>query len=954
MIGKTISHYEILEKLGEGGMGVVYKAIDTKLDRHVAIKVLPPHLMSDEDAKTRFVHEAKAASGLDHPPICTIHEIDQTDDGQMFIAMGFYEGESLATRLERGPLPIGDAVALAMQIASGLAKAHAQDIIHRDIKPGNIIITADNQAKIVDFGLAKLAGRTALTKDGSTVGTVSYMSPEQAQGGDVDHRADVWALGVVLYEMVTGRRPFDAEHEQAVVYRIINDEPAAPASIRTGIPAELGNLIAHALTKAPASRTGSMGDFLSALSALVPGAAVAPAPARPSRSRTVALIAAVVAVLSIATFSGIEWKNRNARVNWARNIALPEAGRLINDDKAMDAYLLLQEAGEVIPDDPLFQECRTKCSKVIAINSTPPGADIYIKSYHEPDGDWLHLGTTPIDSVWVPYTYVRWRVVAAGYAPLELAFWNFWPELGFPLIKIEDVPEGMVRVYEQGRVRVGRLAPVIVEPFWIDKYEVTNRKYKAFVDAGGYRDPAFWKEPLVVDGREIPWKEGMALFEDATGRPGPSTWAQGSYPGGQDDYPVRGVSWYEANAYAEFAGKKLPTIFHWRHAAAASSINIDMVLLSNIDANEPAPVGSFPGLGRFGTYDMAGNVKEWCWNEADNARYALGGDWDDMAYRFADDHVNDPFARDDFYGFRCILPDGPLSESSLQPAPALLIDYNNEVPVDDATFAIYRAMYNYDKGGLDAKTEKVDDSADDWHREKVSFTAAYGDERLPAWIFIPRNIEPPYQCAVFFPGAGALEIRSSDHLSSPQSFDFILRSGRVLVYPVYQNTYERQLENYTGGPNQARDLIIQWTQDVQRTVDYVASRGDIDMDRIAFYGVSLGATYGPIYTAVETRFATAVYVAGGLYGLSMTRPPEVLPFNFLTRNTTPALMVNGRYDFELKLETAVEPMFHSLAVSDADKRLAVFDSDHLPKPNDIVRETLDWLDRYLGPVEPND
>jgi len=951
MIGKTISHYKILEKLGEGGMGVVYKALDTTLDRHVAIKVLPPHLMSDEDAKTRFIHEAKAASGLDHSNICTIFEIDQTDDGQMFIAMGFYEGESLANRLERGPLPIGDAVALATQIASGLAKAHAQDIIHRDIKPGNIIITADNQAKIVDFGLAKLAGRTALTKDGSTVGTVSYMSPEQAQGRDVDHRADVWALGVVLYEMVTGRRPFDAEHEQAVVYRIINDDPAAPASFRTEIPAELDHLITHALSKTAESRVGSMNDFLASLSALVPGAVAAPAPARSSRSRFVALIVALIAVVAIATFAGMEWRNRSVRVNWGRNIALPEAGRLINDDKLMDAYLLLQEAGEVIPEDPLFHELRTKCSKDIAINSTPPGADVYVKSYHELDGGWHHLGTTPIDSVWAPYTYVRWRVVTEGYEPLELAFWNFWPEVEFPLTSIEDTPEDMVFVYQRGQVRVGRLDPVVVEPFWIDKYEVTNRQYKSFVDAGGYGTQAFWKEPFRRDGREITWNEAMALFDDATGRPGPSTWAQGTYPDGEDDYPVRGVSWYEANAYAEFAGKKLPTIFHWRHAADASAITFDMVLLSNIDAIVPAPVGSFPGVGRFGTYDMAGNVKEWCWNEADSARYALGGDWDDLAYRFADDHVAYPFARDDFYGFRCILPDGPLPESLFQPVPAYLVDYNGEVPVDDATFAIYRAMYNYDERELDERIERVDDAARAWRREKVSFTAAYGDERVPAWIFVPRDVEPPYQCVVFFPGAGALAMRSSDNLSSPQSFDFIPRSGRVLVYPVYQHTYERQLENYTGGPNQARDLIIQWTQDIQRTVDYVASRGDIDMDRIAFYGMSLGATYGPIYTAVDTRFTTAVYVAGGLYGSSMTRPPEVLPFNFLTRNSTPTLMVNGRYDFELKIETAIQPMFRSIAVSAADKRLAVFDSDHLPTLNEIVRETLDWLDRYLGPVE---
>ncbi len=950
MIGQTVSHYKILEKLGEGGMGVVYKAHDTKLDRLVALKFLPRHAGRSEAEKQRFVHEAKASSGLDHPNICTIYEVDETDDGQMFIAMGFYDGESLASRLECESLPIGDAVKMATQIASGLARAHAQGIIHRDIKPANIIVTADDGVKIVDFGLAKLTDRTGLTREGSTVGTVSYMSPEQAQGGEVDHRADVWALGVVLYEMVTGRRPFDAEHEQAVVYRIINEPPAPPASIRGEIPAVLNDVITRALTKDSESRVGSMEDFLAALSSMLPGAGEPAAPKRRSRSRTLAGVVIVVALLSIVTFFGIEWRNRSVRERWARNTALPEAGRLIDEANSIDAYLLLKEAGEVIPDDPLFHELRARCAKKIAIRTTPPGAEIYVKAYDDPDGEWIHLGTTPIDSVWAPFTYMRWRAVAAGYEPLELAFWNFRPELDFPLTKTEDVPEGMVRVYERGQVSVGRLAPVAVEPFWIDKYEVTNRRYKEFVDAGGYLNAVFWKEPFVKDGREIPWEEAMTVFEDATGRPGPSTWAQGSYAEGRANYPVRGVSWYEANAFAEFAGKKLPTVFHWRHAADASAMNSDMVRASNIDGTTPAPVGSFPGLGRFGDYDMAGNVKEWCWNEANNTRYALGGDWDDAAYRFADDHGSDPFARDDFYGFRCILPDAPLSEVSLQPVPAFLVDYNGEVPADDATFAIYRAMYNYDERDLDAKIEKVDDTAKDWRREKVSFTAAYGDERVPAWVYIPRDVEPPFQCVVFWPGGGAREIRSSENLSGPHYFDYIPRSGRVLVYPIYQGTYERQLENYTGGPNQARDLTIQWAQDVQRTVDYIASRGDIDMSRIAYYGLSLGATYGPIYTAVDSRFTTAIYIAGGLYGLSITRPPEVLPFNFLTRNTTPTLMVNGRYDFELKLETAVEPMIRSLAAPDADKRLVVFDTDHLPKLNDVVRETLDWLDRYLGPV----
>ncbi len=251
MVGKTISHYKIIEKIGAGGMGVVYKAQDTKLDRFVALKFLPPHVGQAEDEKKRFIHEAKAASALDHPNICTIYEIDESEDGQMFIAMAYYEGESLKEKIEPGPLPLAGVLDIAIQIVQGLAKAHAREITHRDIKPANIIITEDNQVKIVDFGLAKLAGQTRLTEEGTTLGTIAYMSPEQAQGSEVGPRADIWALGVVLYEMVTGRQPFAGDYQQAIVYSIMIDDPEPVTALRTGVPMELERIIGKAMAKDP-------------------------------------------------------------------------------------------------------------------------------------------------------------------------------------------------------------------------------------------------------------------------------------------------------------------------------------------------------------------------------------------------------------------------------------------------------------------------------------------------------------------------------------------------------------------------------------------------------------------------------------------------------------------------------------------------------------------------------
>jgi len=264
MIGQTISHYRIVEKLGEGGMGVVYKAEDLKLGRPVALKFLSSSI-GDDKTRQRFVHEARAASALDHPNICAIHEIDETPEGQMFIVMPCYEGESLQAKIERGRLKLDEAVEIAIQVASGLAKAHEKGIIHRDIKPGNIFVTSDGLAKIVDFGLAKLSGRTKLTRTGTTPGTVSYMSPEQLRGGDIDHRSDIWALGVVLYEMVTGETPFRGDYEQAMSYSIMNEAPKPVRSLRPDVPVEVERLIEKTLSKNPNERYQKATELLAAL-----------------------------------------------------------------------------------------------------------------------------------------------------------------------------------------------------------------------------------------------------------------------------------------------------------------------------------------------------------------------------------------------------------------------------------------------------------------------------------------------------------------------------------------------------------------------------------------------------------------------------------------------------------------------------------------------------------------
>jgi serine/threonine protein kinase len=269
LIGRVVSHYRILEHLGGGGMGVVYKAEDAKLHRTVALKFLAAELTKNPTAKERFMQEARAASALDHPNLCTIYEVDETLEGQLYIAMAFYDGETLEERIFRGPLPYREAIEITLQMAQGLARAHESGIIHRDIKPANIILTRRGEVKIVDFGLAKLAGQVGLTRTGSSLGTPTYMSPEQADGKPVDIRTDVFSLGVLLYEMVTGRKPFSGDHPEAIIHSLLHDEPVAPGKIVPGLPQALERVIAGCLAKDRNDRYPSCQVLIAALQPLL-------------------------------------------------------------------------------------------------------------------------------------------------------------------------------------------------------------------------------------------------------------------------------------------------------------------------------------------------------------------------------------------------------------------------------------------------------------------------------------------------------------------------------------------------------------------------------------------------------------------------------------------------------------------------------------------------------------
>jgi dienelactone hydrolase len=439
---------------------------------------------------------------------------------------------------------------------------------------------------------------------------------------------------------------------------------------------------------------------------------------------------------------------------------------------------------------------------------------------------------------------------------------------------------------------------------------------------------------------------------DRTGRPGPATWEAGDYPNGQGEHPVGGLSWYEAAAYAKYAGQALPTIYHWARAAGPNAAAW-IVPYSNFDGRGAAPVGSYHGVGPFGTFDMAGNVREWCANADGPSRYILGGGWNDPGYAFNDAYAQPPFDRSPTNGLRLARYRGEdTSLASLsRPARRADRDFSRERPVSDAIFQVYRRLYDYDRAALNDAIEAADSSAENYVVQRVSFDAAYPRERVTAYLYLPKRSRPPYQTVLFFPGSNALTLRTFDREGATRNFDFILKSGRAVLYPIYRSTFERGDGFQSDIANESsayRDHVVMWTKDFRRSVDYLVARPDIDSTRLGYYGISWGGALGGLIPALEPRLRAVVLQVAGL--VLQRGQPEVEPLHFLPRVTAPVLMLNGSHDHYFPVETSQKPFFRLLGTPAQHKRQVIAEGGHFVPRNQVIQETLDWLDRYLGPV----
>jgi dienelactone hydrolase len=684
---------------------------------------------------------------------------------------------------------------------------------------------------------------------------------------------------------------------------------------------------------------------------------------------------ATLGVILLIALGAVWFVNRQAKIRWAREVALPEIEKLIETNwrDFTDAYKLAEEAEQYIPNDPRLVALISRSSLNINIKTEPAGASVYMKEYKSPDDEWRYLGVSPIERIRVPIGVFRWRIEKEGYASVlaAAATWEI-DVAGRNLL----IPNDLVRVLDktgsipQGMVRVGGKRTTLgeLDDFFLDRYEVTNKEYKEFIYNGGYSNGEYWKHAFIKDGEVLSWAEGTAGFVDRTGRPGPATWQAGDYPEGQGNHPVSGISWYEAAAYAAFVGKTLPTGQHWGLARGEYTSLIQWPQLggfanfapfSNFGRNGPVQVGSLPGITSYGAYDMAGNVREWCWNETPVGRLIRGGAWDDNSYRFTEPASAPPFDRSPRNGFRCALYPDP--EKIPESAFAMTRfreprDFYKEKPVPDDIFQVYRDQFSYDKKDLNARLEWRNDTPKDWVYERISYDAAYANERIIAHLFLPKRTDPPYQTVIYFPGSGSLFQPSSQAIESYYEFltflSFLVKNGRAVLYPVYKGTFERRDETmtpiYRGDSSHSyTEYLVQVVKDFRRSTDYLETRGEIDSKKIAYYGMSWGGTLGAIIPAVENRLQTTIILGGGLLGIGRS---EVNQINYITRVKTPTLMLHGKYDTVIPYETAIKPMFDLLGTPADRKVLKLYDTDHIPPSNEFMKEILAWLDRYLGPV----
>jgi serine/threonine protein kinase/dienelactone hydrolase len=1003
--GDQIGAYKLLQQIGEGGFGVVYMAEQTApVRRKVALKIIKPG-MDSKQVVARFEAERQALALMTHPNIAQVFDGGLTTSGRPYFVMELVRGVPLTDYCEQNGLAVETRLELFVSVCRAIHHAHQKGVIHRDIKPSNVMVTlhdGEPVVKVIDFGISKAIGqqlteKTMFTAYGQMIGTPAYMSPEQAEtsGLDTDIRSDIYSLGVLLYELLTGTTPLERERVKsagfAELQRMVREEEAPRPSTRLStlagtataranhrgtnfkrllklVRGDLDWIVMKSLEKDRNRRYETALSFAEDVERFL---RQEPIEARPPsavyrlqkfvRRNRVALswigTTAVLALILIVAVDAImrsqdreqgltkELQGKTAEVRlkdteakrrkWARD-ALPRIIELKERKQVVSALKLAREVQGVSPQDPAFLSLWEELTVDTTVDSDPPGARVSIRDWNAVDGEWLEIGKTPLTDCRLPAGPVRFRFAKEGFTSRESQrslpgspWTHLSPEtespemVGIPLLTIEDDDDKRT-----------------LSPFLIDKFEVTNRDYQAFADAGGYENREYWKEPFVNErGKSVAWDDAMKEFVDETGQQGPKLWRNGRYPDSEGDYPVRGVSWYEAMAYARFANKWLPTIHHWSWASYGENEYIRP--LSNLNGRGPEPVGQNQGIGVFGVYDMGGNVKEWCFNQyGEHDRMLSGADWRSPSYMLRGRDHAPPMTRDETYGFRCVRYYD--SKGILWAFRRQEVKEPGRIPsATDEEIQEYLRLFEYDRNlPLNAvlKTRDLPPDVDGLLHEIVQLNTAYGEERFDVHLLIPRRGDAPFQTIVWFPGIGSMQKQNLEEYQTRREFQYVralAMTGRIVCLPVYKGTFDRA---HTAPIRSMRDWRVQLVKDLSRAIDYLETRSDVDHETLVYVGLSMGASFAPCHLVAEPRLKSAVLIAAGP---SADKPPEGSSMRYAAHVKVPVLILNGQFDTRFPYQEEQLPFFERLG--SADKHLEEFPSGHAPPVDDAVRVADKWL-----------
>ncbi|MEI7960657.1 MAG: SUMF1/EgtB/PvdO family nonheme iron enzyme, partial [Chitinophagaceae bacterium] len=604
---------------------------------------------------------------------------------------------------------------------------------------------------------------------------------------------------------------------------------------------------------------------------------------------------------------------------------LPEFLQLIKEGKSGAAYYAGKKILDNDPNNKVVIDGLKSITTTVDLMTVSPNIEVYLQ-LSEADNKWEFVGKTPINKTSLPNGTVKLKFVDTNKNEFIVSAGTYFISTGE---NVFELPASMPDTSTMALVIGGKTNIFLAgldsrpaakfSPYLIDKNEVTNEEYKKFVDAGGYKNASLWTIPATLNGKPFNFEFVQKFFVDKTGFLGPATWSNGSFPDGKAKFPVNGISWYEADAYAKFMKKNLPSVHQWAKAATPSRSGL-VCPVSNFSKSETKEVPYSTIKSGYGLSDVAGNVREWCANATKDdltERAILGGGYDDDPYTFNDYYGQDAFSRSSSNGVRLVKD---LTNNNL-PLYAEVIkkpfrDFLKLPKISKEIFEIYKRQFDYEAGPLDIKILKTDNSDPDYTYELIEYNAAYNNERMSGVLFKPKNVTGKAQAIIHFPGSNVIHTSEIEKVTLGQMARSYLKMGYAFFYPIYKGTINRQdalKSDYADKTDLYKDHVIMWGKDMKRSIDVIESRSDLDVSNLIYFGVSWGGEMANIMIPIEPRIKRAVLLVAGLE--FEEAKPEVEAASYTPFIKVPILMLNGKYDYFFPSETSQKPMFELIGTN---------------------------------------